>query len=171
MLTLKAYQQGYQSLRSITVEGCLGLALVVSTLGGLGYVGYRQLSIRGMQAEARLLLSYMQTLQNVYHIEQGQYARFDQFYGASLQGKDQCEQPEGAARLGFLIHGCHDLESPAPRYAYRSLPLTKPVMGYRLEAEGGTDAQGRSLICFAPDDRELWVLEQNKDIVAIQSCW
>lgn len=158
-------------MRSITVQGCLGLALVVSTLGGLGYVGYRQLSIRGMQAEARLLLTYMQTLQNVYHIEQGQYARFDQFYGAPIQGKDQCEQPEGAARLGFLIHGCHDLKSPAPRYAYRSLPLTKPALTYRLEAEGGTDAQGRSLICFTPVDRELWVLEQNKDIVAIESCW
>jgi hypothetical protein len=171
MLTLKESQQGYQSLRSITVQGCLGLALVVSTLGGLGYVGYRQLSMRGMQAEARLLLSYMQTLQNVYHIEQGQYARFDKFYGAPIQGKDQCEQPEAAARLGFLIHGCHDLESPAPRYAYRSLPLTRPATNYRLEAEGGTDAQGRSLICFSPDDRELWTLEQNKDIVAIQSCW
>ncbi len=158
-------------LRSINVQGCLGLALVFSTLGGLGYVGYRQLSIRGMQAEARLLLSYMQTLQNVYHIEHGQFARFDQYYGAPILGKDQCQQPEGAARLGFLIHGCHDLKSPAPRYAYRSLPLMKPQPDYRLEAEGGTDSEGRSLICFTPEDRELWVAEQNKDIVAIQSCW
>jgi hypothetical protein len=158
-------------LRSITIQGCLGLALVACTLGGLGYVSYRQLSMRGMQAEARLFLSYMQTLQNVYHIEQGQYARFDQPYGAPLQGQDHCEQPEGAARLGFLIHGCHDLKSPAPRYAYRSLPIMKPSPGYRLEAEGGTDEQGRSLVCFTAEDRELWVAEQNKDIIAIQSCW
>lgn len=158
-------------MRSITVQGCIGLALVACTLGGLGYVSYRQLSIRGMQAEARLFLSYMQTLQNVYHIEQGQYAGFDQSYGAPLLGKDHCEQPIGAAQLGFLIHGCHDIKSPAPRYAYRSLPMGKPLPGYRLEAEGGTDAGGRSLICFTPEDREFWVAEQNKGIVAVQSCW
>ncbi|HYX39494.1 MAG TPA: hypothetical protein VE954_40870 [Oligoflexus sp.] len=158
-------------MRSITIQGCLGLALVVCTLAGLGYVGFRQLSMRGTQAEARLMLSYMQTLQNVYHIEQGQFARFDQFYGAPLHGEDHCEQPEGAARLGFLLHGCHDLKSPAPRYAYRSLPQIKPKAGYRLEAEGGTDAQDRSLVCFGADDRELWVAEQNTEIVAVQSCW
>jgi hypothetical protein len=129
------------------------------------------MSMRGMQAEARLLLSYMQTLQNVYHIEQGQYARFDRPYGAPLQGEDHCEQPEGAVQLGFILHGCHDLKSPAPRYAYRSLLQTKPRPEYRLEAEGGTDAAGRSLVCFAPKDRELWVAEQNKDLIAIQSCW
>ncbi len=142
-----------------------------SSLGGLVYVSYRQLSMRGMQAEARLMLSYMQTLQNVYHIEQSQFAKFETYYGAPTQGNDNCEQPLGAAQLGFLLHGCHDIKSPAPRYAYRSLPKGESGVSFSLQAIAGSDAQGRSLVCFAAEDREFWVLEQNQDIVAIESCW
>lgn len=158
-------------MRSITLQGWIGLSFFAASLCGLGYVSFHQLSLRGMQAEARLLLSYMQTLQNVYHIEQGQYARFDQPYGAPLRGEDHCEQPLGAAQLGFIIHGCHDIRAAAPRYAYRSLPLGTDKNSYRLEAEAGSDAAQRSLVCFTAEEREFWVAEQNKDIIAVQSCW
>ncbi len=158
-------------MRSHTLQRWIGLSCVCGTLGGLSYVSYRQLSQRGMQAEARLMLSYMQTLQSVYHIEHGQFAKFDQAYGASIQGKDNCEQPVGAAELGFLIHGCHDLKAPAPRYAYRSMLLGGTVQSYRLEAEAGSDERGRSFVCFSPRDRESWTLEQNQEIVSVESCW
>jgi len=158
-------------LRRANVQGWLILLFTSSTLGGLVYVGYRQLSMRGMQAEARLMLSYMQTLQNVYHIEQGQFAKFEAYYGASIQGKDNCEQPSEAAQLGFLLHGCHDIKSPAPRYAYRSFPKGELGVSFSLQAIAGSDAEGRSLVCFAADDREYWVLEQNQEIVAVESCW
>lgn len=165
------FLRGRAFLHRINVQGCIGLAIVSSLLGVLGYAGFRQLAMRGMQAEARLLLGYMQTLQNAYHIEQGQYAQFLQLYGAPVGGQDHCEQPLGAAQLGFIIHGCHDIKSPAPRYAYRSLQVAQPKPSYRLEAESGSDAAGRSLVCFNPEDREFWVAEQNKDVGAAESCW
>lgn len=117
------------------------------------------------------MLSYLQTLQRVYRSEHGQYVDFNTYYGAPIQGHDNCEQPMGAAQLGFLLHGCHEIKAPAPRYAYRSLILDKPAPAYQLEARSGSDQAGRSLICFNPDGHELWQISQNQQIMPTKSCW
>lgn len=143
-------------------------SLLVAITAPLVYGFYHQLYRKGLQAEARLIFSYVHTLQKVYKMEQGAYANFPA-YGAPEKGLDQCAQPLGAAQLGFLLYGCHDSDSTPPRYAYQSLEASGN--SYQLEALGGSDAEGRSLVCFIPSSREELVSTQNSEIKVRVSCW
>ncbi len=134
------------------------------------YVFFHQMSQRAFQAEAKLMISYLHTLEKVYRQEHGAYAAFS-WYGAPQKGEDHCAQPEGAALLGFFIHGCHQERSMPPRYSYRSLDRPSESLPYRLEAKSGSDALKRSLVCFTPDQEEIWVSSSIREIEPVVSCW
>lgn len=140
-----------------------------SIVSFLGYVAYHQLYLRGMQGEAKLMMSYLHTLQRVYRLEHGSFVSFDN-YGAPLRGRDNCAQPLEAARLGFLLPGCHRKGTEPPRYAYRSF-FSEKGERYILQAESGSDAQKRSLVCFDKDGLDLWESRQGLDFSPLKSCW
>ncbi len=143
------------------------VVLLLSISGPLAYGFYHQLYLNGVQAEARLMFSYLHTLQKVYKLERGNFATFTH-YGAPLLGQDHCEQPLGAAQLGFLLHGCHDETAAPPRYVYQSREIDS---GYILEAQSGSDGLGRSLVCFNPSSAEQLVSLPNSDVQTNESCW
>lgn len=144
------------------------------------YAFFHQISQSAFQAEAKLMISYLHTLERVYRQENGGYAFFS-WYGAPQTGADHCPQPEGAAALGFFIHGCHQERSMPPRYTYRILDVEAPAeikplppageLPYRIEARSGSDAQQRSLVCFTPEEVELWVSSSNKRLEPVLPCW
>ncbi|MBC7532799.1 MAG: hypothetical protein H7318_14600 [Oligoflexus sp.] len=136
----------------------------------LMYVAYHQLYQRGLQAEAKLMISYVHTLERVYKLENKTFVFWDEPYGASLQGQDNCAQPDAAAEVGFIIAGCHRDKAPLPRYAYR---IVKEPVGdhYMVEASSGSDSHGRSFVCFQPDQQDVWQSSQNLEFNQIESCW
>ena len=144
------------------------IVLSLLILGGvLGRVLYVTMTVRGLRAEARLMLSYLHTLQKVQSMESDKYIGFSSFYGAPISGKDNCSQPEGAARLGFLLKWCHT-ESPSPlRYSYR---LTLSEDNYKAEAHAGSDHSGASFVCFGHQEEDIWVVDKKKQIQRVKSC-
>lgn len=149
----------------------LGFLVLTGLTLPLFYAFFHQLYQRGVQAEARLMLSYLHTLQRVYRREEGAFAAFE-WYGAPVNGQDFCAQPLEAAQLGFMIHGCHEEEAFPPRYAYRSLIRSQgQELSYELEAVSGSDAAGRSLVCFEAQEQERWVSQKNEDLEPLTSCW
>ncbi len=134
------------------------------------YFGYHQIYRKGIQAEVYLVNSYVHTLEKAFAAENGQYRAFS-YYGAPLDGVDACEQPEGAAELGFLIPGCHQAKAAAPRYAFRVIEQDIEKAAYVIESRSGSDAEGRSLVCFEPKGQEFWVSQQNQETLLITSCW
>ncbi len=147
------------------------LAILMGLVGVfalLVLVASRQLFTRSVRGEAKLMMGYIHTLERVYKLENKRYMLWDKYYGAVLKGEDQCEQPEDAAEVGFLIAGCHREKSLPPRYAYRVLKDAKDH--YRVEAKSGSDRQGRSYVCFSEDGNELWESRQNLEYSLVESC-
>lgn len=145
------------------------LVLVVATLGFLlVLVASRQLFTRAVQGEAKLMMSYVHTLERVYRLENHDYVYWDSFYGANQNGVDSCPQPEGAAEIGLLIAACHREGVIPSRYAYRVVKL-EPNR-YRIEAKSGSDSLGRSVVCFESDQSELWTSSQNMEYALTKSC-
>lgn len=149
-------------LMLISSTGLVGISLM--------YVAYHQLYLKGLQAEAKLMISYVHTLERVYKLENKHFVFWDEPYGASLHGSDNCVQPEAAAEVGFLIAGCHRDKSPLPRYAYRVLEESVDDR-YRVEASSGSDKNGRSFVCFKPDQQDVWQSSQNLEFSQVVSCW
>ena len=151
----------------------LKLLFLFSVLGGmvglLGYVAYHQFYQRGLQAEAKLMMSYVHTLQRVYRLENGRYVAFGP-YGAAHLGQDLCAQPEAAAELGFLLPGCHKKGALPPRYTYTS-NLLEGEKQYLLRAESGSDVRGRSFVCFGEDGSEVWESSKNLSFLSVSTCW
>ncbi len=159
----------------VKLRGYWMIAGLLLVSGPLFYVLYHHLYQRGQQAEARLILTYLHTLQKVYKQESGSFAYFPS-YGAPQRGQDFCEQPFGAAQLGFAIHACHQAGALPPRYTYQSLEIKEESRGrigpsYKLEARGGSDSQRRSLVCFKANGEELWVSSTIQELEPIESCW
>ncbi len=150
------------------------IALILAGLGTVTLfflsIAYHQLYQRGLEAEAKLMISYAHTLEKVYHLENKSYAYWSSPYGATLEGVDHCEQPDEAAAIGFSVAGCHREGAPIPRYAFHIQKLEGSDQ-YLIEATGGSDGQGRSLVCFQSRGREVWQSSQNLEFKQIISCW
>lgn len=133
----------------------------------LGRAGYVKLKVKGLESEAKLMLSHLTTLQKAYYIENNQYQSFEEFYGAQVKGGDQCRQPPGAAALGFLLKWCHQ-ESKVPlRFAYRVLSQGSDFSG---EAVAGSDIRGGSFVCFGYDDESIWTIGTNGQLTQKKQC-
>lgn len=146
------------------------LTLLAVGIGGFLIWSFaRQLFTRAVQGEAKLMMSYVHTLERVYRLEKKDYLYWDEYYGANQKGVDSCLQPESAAELGFLLPGCHREKAAIPRYAYRVVKTEGDR--YAIEAKSGSDKLGRSVVCFSPRADEIWQSSQNMDYVLTKSCF
>ena len=152
-------------------RGLLVAFLVVLLTLSIVYPLYNNMSLNGAQAEAKLMMSYIHTLQKAYFSENGDYVYFDSDYGASLTGADNCVQPSQAGKLGFIIRWCHEEKASPIRYAYRVIKQEiqeKP--SYTIKAVSGSDSKGRSVVCVHPQDSDVWVSSPGKPHENIRSC-
>jgi hypothetical protein len=152
-------------VRLITMlTGCIAAGVL------LVYVAFHQLYQNGLQAEAKLMISYVHTLERVYKLDKKNFVFWTEPYGAMLNGRDNCAQPEAAADIGFYISGCHREGAAIPRYAYRILKESASDR-YRIEASSGSDKEGRSFVCFDSDKQNVWQSSQNLEFSQVESCW
>ncbi len=138
------------------------------------YVIHGQLQLNGLRGEMRVMLGYLATLQNGYYLETGNYSYFEDYYGASIAGKDHCQQPEAAAMIGFIIKWCHYENSPELRYAYRVLE-TAPnrdarKLSFMAEAHSGSDALRLSFVCRWQGQNDVWRLGSDKKLAEVETC-
>lgn len=148
------------------------IASFVLGVGTLIYPTYRHFYINGLRAEARIMLTYLHTLEKVYRSESGHYAYFPEYYGANVDGHSFCQQPEGAKTLGFYLRWCHEKEAGREPvlYAYQVLPGVGDQDGYRAAAVSGSDSSGASFVCFGEREVDVWYMDQNRSITHEKSC-
>ncbi|MBC7660599.1 MAG: hypothetical protein H7249_12960 [Chitinophagaceae bacterium] len=146
------------------------LISVASVCACLGYTAYHQFYQRGVEAEAKLMMSYAHTLERVYKLENRHFIYWDALYGATENGNDNCLQPEAAAEVGFIVPGCHRASALIPRFAYRIVSESQGER-YRIEAVSGSDKAGKSYVCFNSSGHELWQSSQNMEFTQVVSCW
>ena len=142
----------------------LGIVLVSSILMRAVYIS---VSTSGLQAEARLMLTYLHTLQRAQSAESGKFIKFEEYYGAPILGKDNCVQPEGAAQLGFTISWCHS-DKPSPvNYAYRLLSDSED---FRIQGKSGSDKNSASFVCFGYHENDIWEVRKSRQVERVSSC-
>ena len=100
-------------------------------------------------------------------MESGTYIAFENYYGAALDGQDNCEQPEGAAQLGFLISWCHSEKAVPMNFAYRSVLDGE---GFYAEAKSGSDEKNQSFVCFGVDEVNVWKIDKDKQVSEVSPC-
>ena len=148
--------------------GSLLIILVLTVVGlVLGRVSYVAFKINGFQAEAKLMLSHLQNLQQAQYLESEEFQSFEELYGAPILGEDRCDQPQGASKLGFMLRWCHQETRVPLRFSYRSI-LTES--GYRGEAFSGSDSWGASFVCFGHNEQSVWSIEENKVFSNVKQC-
>lgn len=154
-----------------TIQRALIAVIVLVLSGALFYGSYYRMKLNGLRAEMRLMLSYLHTLQHSYRLEEGRYAYFQQFYGAQIAGADHCLQPEGAARLGFILRWCHEEQASELRYAYQVLSLERNgEIGFQAIAHSGSDANHDSFVCFFSNQLDVWAMHDDKHLRPIRMC-
>jgi hypothetical protein len=116
-----------------------------------------------MQAEAKLMLGYLTTLQRAHFADKKSYKIFLTPYGAQKLGMSQCNQPAEAHELGFYIHNCE----ASVRYHY--IAALDDFGQYVSEAESGSDGKGLSLVCGA-QQIDIWQMDHEKEISHKQNC-
>ena len=152
-------------------KGLLVAVLVVLLAVSAAYPAYHSMSLNGAQAEAKLMMSYIHTLQTAYSSENGEYIYFDSNYGASIAGADNCVQPPPAEQLGFIIRWCHEEKASPVRYAYKVLKYeVGKKTSYLVRAESGSDSQGRSIVCIHPRDSDKWISSPGKPPTNEKTC-
>ncbi len=130
------------------------------------------------RAEAKIILSYLSALEAAYFTDNGYYVAFDEAYGASIAGKVNCTQPDGARELGFILRGCdRDPQHGGHRYAYRVYPVINKetgqpdlAKGYLAEATSGSRVDGTSLLCDHSDRSDRWQVGPDRVIKHVDRC-
>ncbi|MFW7379454.1 MAG: hypothetical protein ACOH5I_11645 [Oligoflexus sp.] len=147
-------------------------ALIVFLISAtLLYGSCYRMQLNGLRAEMRLMLSYIHTLQKSYEVDEGRFSYFEEYYGAQISGKDHCEQPEGAARLGFILHWCHEEQATELRYAYQVIPtVVEDESSFLAVAHSGSDVKDRSFICYFSDQIDVWTIDEKKRLQSLRSC-
>lgn len=151
-------------------------AIILLVTGGVLLLGlsvpfYLNLKRNGLRAEAKIMLGYVATLQSAHYTDAGRYASFEEFYGAQINGKENCSRPEGAVELGFSLKGCdRDPDAGGLRYAYRVKGEVNPETqqpdlqyGYRAEAISGSDVTSEDYICASTTQKDVWSVSSNKE--------
>ncbi len=153
----------------LTRRNLLALVVALAALVALIYPLFRHMAIKGLQAEAHLMLSYIHSLESAYHIDNSQYVYFDAFYGSPIDGRENCMQPAGAERLGFLVRWCHKAGATPVRYAYR---VTPGVGGdhFQAEAHSGSDTEDQSFICFGLHEDDVWQMDEKRVLKRTRAC-
>ena len=164
MRRLVAFRQlSKQALLSITLVSVLALLVI--------YGAYRSFVISGHRAEAHLMTSYLQSLENAYHLENKSSLGFPD-YGAAQRGVSKCSQPSGAKLLGFSIRWCQGVPGAKPaRYTYRVEVGSASERDYTIYATSGSDSRGGSFVCFGMDETDAWAVYTNGKRSQISHCW
>jgi len=145
--------------------------LVVSVTTTMLYGTYYRMQLNGSRAEMRLMLTYLHTLQQSYRIDEGRYVFFNRFYGAQIAGEDHCQQPEEAARLGFILRWCHEEQAVEMRYAYQILPSSSlGDQGFQAIAHSGSDGENHSFVCFFANQTDVWSITEEKALKSLRTC-
>lgn len=153
----------------LTRRNLLALLATVAVLTAIIYPIFRHMAVKGLQAEAHLMLSYINSLESAYYLDRNHYVFFEEYYGAPIEGRDNCVQPVGAERLGFFVRWCHKEKTTPVRYAYRVLPSSSPHQ-FRAEAFSGSDAQDQSFICFGEHEDDAWEMDEKRQLKRIREC-
>lgn len=156
---------------SVWQRRAMVVGLLTAVLVPLGYGMFRHLAIRGLQAEALIMLSYLQTLENAYYLENHSYVYFEEYYGAPMGGEDHCKRPAGAETLGMEVRWCHEDHASPVRYAYRvRKPEGVEAKGFVGEAISGSDALKQSFVCFGDEETDRWTISERGNAQRRQSC-
>lgn len=155
----------------ITLKAALILVGAAVFFFALSIPFYQNLKMKSIRAEAKVMLSYLATLENVYKVEKGSYAYFPAFYGAQMSGEENCSQPEGAKELGFILRKCKkDPRRDGLRYAYRVLrESVEDTESFRAEAVSGSDLDGQNFVC-AGSKQDVWKIGPDKKHHNISHC-
>jgi hypothetical protein len=146
------------------------LTILTVVLCGGGKVIYDHFLVNGLRAEARIMLSYVHTLETAYHIESSRFVGFSTPYGASEGEVDNCTQPSGAAELGFILKDCQ--KSPLARtirYFYQ-VEVAQDEVGFTGRASSGVGLDGQSLVCLGTTKKDIFSINQERVIKHIQPC-
>ena len=147
-------------------------ALTAALIGLVGFslaALYRHLVINGLEAEAKIMLAYMHSLEAAHQMETGRYVFFSDWYGAPIDGRNNCNQPDGARDLGFMIRWCRgDGKGQMMRFAYRVVPATNGS-GFAIQARSGSDAAKESFVCFGAS-KSQWILDENRQLNRSDGC-
>ena len=147
-------------------------AALVASLGiAIGLMAaFRSFVQTGLRAEARLMTSYIATLERAYELENGKYIPFD-LYGAAQDGQTYCNQPEGAARLGFLIRWCAgQKDTEPPRYTYKVETEEKGENRIRIFAYSGSDKKSQSFVCYGDTESDTWLMGVENQHTHLKDC-
>lgn len=148
----------------------LSFIFIFLFLGLLARNVYISSYIKGLQSEARIMLPYILSLEKIYHSEHGKYVPFIGFYGAPINGKDNCVKPKGADKIGFKLSWC-ETGYDALYFAYSVVRSKDKPEEIIVIAESGSDAKGRSFVCFGKNQKNLLHLSShNNKIIAKESC-
>lgn len=153
----------------LTRRNLLALLVALAALASVIYPLFRSMVVKGLQAEAHLMLSYIHSLESAYHIDHNEYVYFNEFYGSPIDGRENCVQPAGAERLGFLVRWCHKAGATPVRYAYRVIPGSGQDQ-FQAEAFSGSDANDQSFICFGEHEDDVWRMDDKRDIKRTKEC-
>lgn len=153
----------------LTRRNLLALLATVAVLAAITYPIFRHMAVKGLQAEAHLMLSYIHSLESAYYIDRNQYVFFEEYYGSPIKGSENCVQPVGAEQLGFFVRWCHKEKTTPVRYAYRVVPSSS-LNQFRAEAYSGSDADDRSFVCFGDDEDDAWQMDEKRQLKRTKEC-
>ena len=157
-------------LEANIVRNFLLTMMLVSVSLPVIYAGYYSVALNGLRGEMRLMLSQILTLQRAFSADSGEYAYFEEFYGAPVKGVSNCQQPQGAVKLGFKIDWCHEKGAVVVRYAYKILKL-KDKNGFTAVAKSGSDTFDRSFVCSSNGQIDQWHLDEKGQFSLVSSCF
>ena len=148
----------------------LSIAALVAIVFVVGNAMVKDLRQSALRAEAKLMLLYIQRLENVHFIDEGTYAFWPEEYGTDLNAEPACSRPEGAQKLGFVLRKCgNQPEDGGPLYTYR-VESGESNQGFVAYATSGRDRQGRDLVCLSADRQDIWRVSKSGEPVHVRQC-
>ena len=148
------------------------LVVVLAVGGSLFWGKFKldELRKNSLRAEAKLMLAYIQTLQNAHHTDEGHYSVFNQEYGASIGGSVNCTRPEGAKNLGFILRNCErGIDDGGPRYSYR-VKSGESNQGFVAYATSGNGQSGSNLVCTSSTKQDIWRVQKSGRPIHVLNC-
>lgn len=139
---------------------------------------YKSIKEKSLQAEAKVMLSYLASLEIAYHTDNGKYVLFNEYYGAPILGIKNCHRPQGAIDLGFEIKHCQkQIKVKSIKYAYRVSGGLNPQTLEHTDnnmfigfAESGSFGNGLNFVCTNSKSKDIWKINKAKTTEHIVRC-
>jgi hypothetical protein len=130
---------------------------------------YAYFVVNGLQAEAKIMLNFLHSLEIAHHTETSTYVAFTP-YGAPRGGRDQCLQPAGAEELGFSLKDCQKSQRVRTMRYYYQVNLEQEGLDFQAYAVSGSTEDGKSLICLNSLKLDVWSIKSEKFLKQTQTC-